>query len=344
MLFGDGQKMMLFSTHPPLTERIRRVDPGFQPEDLDRLAASIQREQERAREKASREQGPADAPGAGVFDAGNIVDQIGKPDWNRMLMAAAIAASIPDNIATAAHSTEWAPEVLFYTLMDADAEIRERQLLVVARKMGADSEQQVRSLIQSAGLATPEQRLPLLEVAFPALKRRPPDFVARVLDAVKALVETDGRVDVFEYLLARVIRMHLWDSHNPSQVKVSGSKTLKNLQQEAVQVLAVLARHGSPDLDSAWPAFRAGMVELGLGENSELPGGNDWVRVLDQALPQLDRLRSGDKEKLVNAMLKVVLHDDNVVPSELELLRVTCDLIHVPLPLLTVPQQISPQS
>jgi hypothetical protein len=123
-------------------------------------------------------------------------------------MAAAIAASIPDNIARAAHSTEWAPEVLFYALLDANIEIRERQLLLVARKMGPDSELQVRSLFQSAGLAPPEQRLPLLEVAFPALKRRPPDFVTRVLDTVKALVEADGRIDVFEYLLARVITMH----------------------------------------------------------------------------------------------------------------------------------------
>ena len=134
--------------------------------------------------------------------------------------------------------------------MDADEEIRERQLLVVAQKMGTDSEVQVRSLIQSAGLASAEQRLPLLEVAFPALKRRPPDFITRVLDAVKALVEADGRIDVFEYLLARVITMYLWESHNPHRVRVSGNKTLAACRQEALQVLGVLAQHGSPDTKS----------------------------------------------------------------------------------------------
>jgi Zn-dependent protease with chaperone function len=344
MLFGDGQKMMLFSTHPPLQERIRRVDPGFRPEDLDRLAARIQREHEHARERALRDQEMASESPAGVFDAGKIVDQIGKPDWNRMLMAAAIAASIPDNIARAAHSTEWAPEVLFYALMDADAEIRERQLLVVARKMGADSELQVRSLIQSAGLALPEQRLPLLEVAFPALKRRPPDFVTRVLDTVKALVEADGRVDVFEYLLARVITMHLWESHNPNQVRIAGKKTLKSLEQEARQVLGILAQHGHPDQASAFTAYRAGMAELGLGAEDRLPGEIEWVKALDEALPRLDRLKPGEKEKLVGAMLAVALHDEQLAPSELELLRVICDLVHVPLPLLTSPRQTSPQS
>jgi Zn-dependent protease with chaperone function len=344
MLFGDGQKMMLFSTHPPLKERIRRVDPGFRPEDLDQLAARIQRELEHAREKALREREKADESPGGVFDAGQIMGQIGNPDWDRMLMAAAIAASIPDNIARAAHSTEWAPEVLFYALLDANIEIRERQLLLVARKMGPDSELQVRSLIQSAGLALPEQRLPLLEVAFPALKRRPPDFVTRVLDTVKALVEADGRIDVFEYLLARVITMHLWESQNPNQVKIAGNKTLKPLEQEARRVLHVLAQHGNPDQASASSAYLAGMAELGLDADDRLPGEKDWVEALDEALPRLDRLKPGEKEKLVGAMLSVALHDEQLAPSELELLRVICDLIHVPLPLLTAPRRTSQQS
>lgn len=344
MLFGDGQKMMLFSTHPPLQERIRRVDPGFQPEDLDRLAARIRREHEQAREQAGRERERSDERPSGVFDARQIVDQIGRPDWDRLLMAAAIAASIPDNIAKAAHSTEWAPEVLFYALMDADAEIREHQLLAVARKMGAESELQVRSLIQSAGLALPEQRLPLLELAFPALKRRPPDFVTRVLETVKALVEADGRVDVFEYLLARVIKKHLWESYNPERVRISGNKTLRSLERDVLRVLDVLAQHGNPDEASAIAAYRAGIAALGLDPGDRSPGEIDWVGALDETLPRVDGLQPAGKEKLVGAMLGVVLHDDRLVPSELELLRVICDLIHVPLPLITAPRHTSPRS
>jgi hypothetical protein len=36
----------------------------------------------------------------------------------------------------------------------------------------------------------------------------------------------------------------------------------------------------------------------------------------------------------VDALAAVILHDGRMSPTELELLRVTCDLIHVPLPLL----------
>jgi Zn-dependent protease with chaperone function len=344
MLFGDGRKMMMFSTHPAINDRISRVEPNFQPEELERLAAKIQRDQLRAREDAKREVTEASGPKPGMFDAGGIIDQIGKPDWDRMLMAAAIAATIPENIAQAAHSTEWAPEVLFYTLLDADQEIREQQLLAVAQKMGADSEAQVRSLVQAGGLATPEQRLPLLEVSFPALKRRPADFVTRVLDTVKALIDADGRIDVFEYLLARVITMYLWESHNPHQVRLSGHKTLSGCRAAALLVLAVLARHGNQDPESVSAAFGAGLTGLGLDSETQIPDSGDWVSGLDSALPKLDRLKSAEKEKLVAAMTEVVLHDGRLDATELELLRVTCDLIHVPLPLLTAPPQTSLQS
>ena len=128
--------------------------------------------------------------------------------------------------------------------------------------MGADSELQVRSLIKADGLVSAEQRLPLLEVAFPALKRRPPDFVAQVLDTVKALIEADGRVDVFEYLLARVISMHLWESHNPHRVRVAGNKMISSCREDALGVLAILARHGQQEPGQAKAAFVAGLEML----------------------------------------------------------------------------------
>jgi Zn-dependent protease with chaperone function len=51
MLFGDGVGYSrLFATHPPLMDRIQRLDPGFQPEQLQELAVQWQR-----RRKAQQE-------------------------------------------------------------------------------------------------------------------------------------------------------------------------------------------------------------------------------------------------------------------------------------------------
>jgi Zn-dependent protease with chaperone function len=335
MLFGDGRKMSFFSTHPPLEDRIKKIDPGFQPEELDRLAAKIARDRITAEKARERKAGQEEKPQRGMFDVDNIIKQIGNPDWDRLLMAAAIAASIPDDVNRAAHSPEWAPEVLFYTLLDPNAQVRDQQLLIIAQLMGSDSESRTRSLLEAGGMPGPEQRLPLLEVAFPALKRHPPDLLKKVLETVEALSHVDGRIDVFEYLLARIIDQHLREIYNPHAVRVSGSKSLRSCRTEALQITAVLAAHGHEGGDAAQSAFTAGLEVLGVDAETTMPRLESWTEVLDRALPKLDRLKSAEKEKLVRALITVVLHDGLLAPAELELLRVTCDLIHVPLPMLS---------
>jgi len=335
MLFGAGESMSMFSTHPPMNERIQRIDSSFKPEDLVQLAKNLQRKKQVEAEQAAKEQKGAKQRASGMFDANNLVDQIGNPDFSRVLMAAALAASIPDEISKAAHSNQWATEVLFYCLIDRDIEIRERQLLAVATNMGSDSEIRVRGLLDAAPELGREQRLPLLEISIPELKRRPPDYVERVLSTVKAMSEADGQTDVFEYLLAKIITQHLWESANPQSVKLSGKKPLKPAMGKALDVIAVLALHGNESNEDAVKAFRAGSDLLESGNKPAMPLIDDWTETLDNALPVLDRLRPSEKGKLVQALIATVMADNRVAVAEMELLRVVCAIIHVPLPMIT---------
>jgi uncharacterized tellurite resistance protein B-like protein len=68
------------------------------------------------------------------------------------------------------------------------------------------------------------------------------------------------------------------------------------------------------------------------------------MRTLDSGLPRLDALKPGEKEKLIGAMIAVTLHDGRLDATEMELLRVSSDLIHVPLPLITAAPQTFQQS
>ena len=337
MLFGNGEQVRMFSTHPPLNERIGRIDKSFKPDDLVLLAKKIQRQGQAEAEQAAKQQEKSKPKpgGAGMFDADNLIDQIGHPDFSKILMAAALAASIPDEISQAAHSNQWATEVLFYCLMDRDEEIREQQLLFVAQNMGSDSEARVRGLLSAAPELAREQRLPLLEIAIPELKRRPPDHVNKVLTTVKLLNEADGQTDVFEYLMAKIIAQHLWESINPQQVKLSGKGSLNNVVDKALEVIAVLALHGNESKATVESAYRAGSAVLVSDTNVPIPDIEDWCEVMDRALPALDQLKPPDKEKLVKSLIATVMADNKIAVTELELLRVVCSVIHVPLPMIT---------
>ena len=64
-------------------------------------------------------------------------------------------------------------------------------------------------------------------------------------------------------------------------------------------------------------------------------GPAQWSTVLDQDLQLLDQLAPREKQTLLAALVSTVMKDGKAVFAELELLRVTCDLLHVPLPMVS---------
>jgi Zn-dependent protease with chaperone function len=334
MLFGAGQKMNLFATHPPLMQRIQRIDPRFDSEQLLVLADRIRRADERRARSADAESKRAKRASGQGFDAGNIMQEIGNPGWDRLVLAAAVVAALPAAAARAARSPEWANELLLMCLMSQDDDMRERQLLEIAQILGAESEARVRSLLEASAGLQAEQRLPLLELALPTVKQNAPDTQAQLLQAVDKAIQADGTVDVFEYLVARLIRQYLWEAANPRRAARPGRKRLESVAEEAASVLAILALHGHADPVAAEQAFGAGMAQLGHapGQPPTMPG--DWVSALDRALGKLDGLNPAGRQRLVEAMIETATADKVVAAEELELMRATCAALHVPVPML----------
>ena len=339
MLFAKGLASQLFSTHPPLVKRIQAIEPGFDPGEFTAIAEQMQRHSQ-ARQAATEDSAPpvhgsTRGPGGLPLDPDQLIEQMGQPGLGQILTAALLAAAIPKPLERAAHSGEWAPELVCYLLMDPDPGIREAQLLLVARVLGAESEGQVRTLLAIEPELAPELRIPLLEISFPALRRRPEEELQALLALLDGLIHADERVDVFEYSLARLLTRQLEDARYPSRVQAGGRLGLGDVLHEARDLLALLAHHGHPqDPEAARRALVAGLRVLHLEEEKTAPVGADWPERLDNALARLDELRLPDKEQMLSALATTVHHDDQVVTAEQELLRTICATLHMPLPLL----------
>ncbi|MEW8029738.1 MAG: M48 family metallopeptidase [Candidatus Thiodiazotropha sp.] len=332
MLFGQGMRTTLFATHPPIVERIQRIEPGFREQELGEIAKRMLR---RSRREAEREADASQATAKRApFDPRTIIEGIGRPGWEQIVAAAALAATLPESLVSAARSTEWAPELLLCILLDKEESIRDPQLFAIARRLGAESEKQVRYLMTSAMPIQPEQRLPLLEIAFPALKRRPVEFIHRLLDTVTEIVHLDGKIEVFEFLLAKVISLHLTDAINPAQSHIGGNRTLVDQAQAVRDVIAILADHGHKESELINRSYENGINSIGL-EHLPIQWPTDWVKTLDRALHQLDDLKNKEKERLITALMETILTDTHVTTEELELLRVIGSALHIPIPLLS---------
>lgn len=335
MLFAAGLKQRLLATHPPLVERIRAIEPGFDPGDLDVMRAL------RTMEPRERTPAMATTVAAGVsamrgpLDAEHVIQGIGQPDPRRIQLAADLRASIPEPLARAARSTEWVIEVVCYLLVDPEPAIRDAQLMMVVETLGGERERQLGTLLATVPSLAPELRIPLLEIAFPTLRRRPTSELERLLDLVERLIHADGRVAVFEYALARMLRQQVSDSLAPAATRHAGHARLHEREPEVRDLLVILALHGSPDPGRARAAFAAGLAALGIKPSEQTPiRARDWPERLDRALDRLDALRLVEKERLVRALLATIQRD-GVRQTELELLRVIAAALHVPMPILT---------
>ena len=337
MLFARGLASSLLSTHPPLVKRIQAIEPGFDPAEFAVIAARMQRHAQArlaATEESTTASREARGPGNLPLDPERIIEQMGQPGLEQILGAALLVAAIPEPLERAAHSGEWAPELVCYLLMDPDQEIRERQLLLVARRLGAENEAQVRNLLGIEPRLAAELRIPLLEISFPALRRRPPAELEALLALVEEIIHADGRVDVFEYSLARLLARQLEDARHPERARPSGRRGLGDRLEAARDLLAILAHHGHPgDPAATRAALAAGLHLMNLEAQEPPTVDQDWPARLDGALAGLDELRLPDKELLLRALLTTVQHDGQAVIAEQELLRAIAATLHMPLPL-----------
>ena len=342
MLFGEGDRPMmfsskLFSTHPPIMNRIQRIEPHFNDNELLEFGKKMAKldhvkheqvalaEEEKEKKQAKQNRRP--------FEIERVLNDIGNPQLEQVIAAAILAESLPDALQQAARSVEWAPEVVLFSLLDSLPKYREQQLLVVAENMGEHSEKKLQHLISSCKKLTIEHRLPLLEIVFPELKRRPIAELEKISDTIQKMIQATEHIEPFEYLLTKVITLHIENAKYPNKAIIVGDGRLQSAMDEAVAVLSVLAKHGHADLPTAQQAFDRGMQSLGIaGQNIRFT--NDWVQQIDLALVKLNKLRADDKRKLIVAMSETVMHDGKLSVGEHELLRALCAALHVPLPLL----------
>lgn len=338
MLFAKGFAGRLFATHPPLLKRIQVIEPGFDPVEFKAIRERMQRHSQAklAAEEAAAAEKPAGrrGPGGLPLDADRFIEQIGQPGLGQVLAAGLLAAAIPRPLERAAHSGEWAPEVVCYLLMDRDPGIRERQLRMVAEALGSESESQVRTLLGIEPALDAELRIPLLEIAFPALRRRPEAELTALMALVERLIHADGRVDAFEYALGRLLSRQLDDALHPPRAHTAGRRRLHECAAEIHDLLAILAHHGHrQDPAAARAALVAGLRTLEIEPRDAAAPGADWPARLDAALARLDALRLEDKQRLLRAMVVTITHGGETVPAEVELLRAVCASLHLPLPL-----------
>ena len=336
----------LLATHPPLAARIRALDPqfdgqypkvrpvGVDPEDLEGPSPG------RVPPIAAlpRLPGFPQVPVPVLGFADEAAARVGHIDPEEIGHAQALYAGIPEALRVAAQEPFSARALIYALLLDPRADVRALQLAQV--KAGAtppDFAEAVR--LAAAVQALPDSlRLPLVDLAMPALRQMSPLQHQAFRAQVEALVNADQRLSLFEYTLRCVLHRHLDAQFLPRRPTGPVHSSAQKLASPMAKVLSLLAWEGQPEPEQAARAFDTGMRSYVGGEHTYrlLPREECSLAEFDAALQTLNQSIPAIKRRIVVACAACIRADLEVTVREVELLRAICDTLDCPLPSLVV--------
>jgi Zn-dependent protease with chaperone function len=360
LFFANGLRSSFFgfATHPPLPERIRALDPTFDGNFPTVLTEAID----------SADLSPPPPPGAKpppfpgvqppplpgaqppplpvlpiamaaftppVVAQHAIVADIGQPTAEHLRYAAELQQSLSPALRTAAHDPFGASALVCAFLLDREPAAREKQLEELGRATSeAMREETLRIWPEVQGLP-PQARMPLVDIALPALRSLSPQQFEHFRAAVKMLVASDNKIDLFEYMLQKMVMRHLETRFFPKGRSVTQFYDLRPLAHDCGVLLSATAYAGHEDSAQARAAFASGAEMLSRVARTEipwLPPDQCELSHLDSALERFSQAVPQIKKNVLNASAQTVAADGVIRPREAELLRAFADALDCPVP------------
>ena len=338
MYFGQGVanalgKMM--ATHPPLQDRILRIEPSWKGEFPKVSPVSASSEEALVSSfSAPQSPGTQDTEIETAQTETSVIDSIGQPTAEHVEQAKQILGGIPDSLKEAAHDSFSARALIYGLLVVRDKNTQNHQLTLLKDKSHPVVYRQLLGLKADLEKLSIQWRLPLLELSIPALKSLSPTQYQLFKRNLIILIRADKKVDLFEWSLFRIIVHNIEDRANTGQ-----NKKLKDLAYPCQLLLSTLAHSGHTDSHQTQIAFDAAMKELPFNLPA-LPGSAIKIAELDKAIIALNQLNPLQKPMLLKAMAQCVIEDGVVKAGEAELFRAIADSLDCPVPPLLPKQNL----
>ena len=338
MFFGAGLKAGFFNwyaTHPPIDQRIRRIDPAWHPELADKprvVPTAIP-------EAAGFAAGPVEVEAA--VSRPSALKPIGQPSPAHLAYAQKLIASLPDALHAAAQEPYGARALVYGLLLCPDLGVRKNQLDRLARHSDHGVYQETQRLMSSLEQLMVEARLPLIDLAIPALRLLTAEQYSAFRENVEVLVQADQRVSLFEWTLQRIILRHLDPQYRYGKPRKAKYKEFAPVKREIELLIGSLAYLGHPRAVEAQQAYYQAVQSLGFVPGKIPDPQLLGFGLLDGALDKLDALLPLKKREFLQACEFCVWHNNEVNREEGEMVRAISDALGCPMPPL-LPGQTRP--
>lgn len=331
MYFGQGVKSFftLMATHPPLEDRIKRIEPNWNGEfaQATYIRSKTSNEETGAMGFSTGATNVNDAIASNAIDIDATLNQIAQPTQPQVAYARKRIAEIPALLKEAAQEPFSARGLVFGLLLDRNHELRNRQLVLLSEQLPAADINGLNEIITTAADIDASLRLPLIELCLSSLKQLSADQQQVFIQCLNVLISADSKVSLMEWAIYRIV-LHNTLIHN----KHVRNRNLQDLQTECQLLLSLLAYAGARSEADASVAFAQAQTILSFSTITLLPRTSIKLADADKALEQLNLTKPLQKPQLLKALSQCILHDGEVTITEAELFRAIADSLDCPIP------------
>jgi Zn-dependent protease with chaperone function len=345
MLFGSGVSsfMQAFSTHPPLPERIARLDATFKADAADAYANTGTGSSNNlvSQMAGGTTQASASASAAGTrpappaarsnVTASQVVQQIGWLDQEHIDHAHELINSLPTELVEAAHHPFSAVALGYGLLISSDVGVRKQQLEALAANENGPIVSETQRVLGALAGIDARSRVPLLEMALPALRQIAPTQYQAFRHNVRVLSEADRQIDLFEFALEKILVRYLEPTFVGARETPVRYSRIEQVRQECNVLLSAIAYMSHEEDREVQRAYASSIAVFG-GQMKQLPLNECGLGVVDAAMNRLAESTPDIKRQLVMACAESVTADGVIRAEEAELLRAVCATLDVPCP------------
>ena len=317
--FAGSGFSSLMATHPPLDKRIKAIDPQWNGEMLQGMADSV---------RVEEFSGSIGFSGSLEQTASRVsVDSLGESVRLNSHVGAAIREDLRVGKVTT-FSKQEAKTLLLGLLVAADHDGRETAKRILGEN-GLDSETVTQVIVWSEELEgyDSSKKLALVDLSLSWLRKMSPPEAQDFVKASQALIEVDGEVNLFEFLLQKVIERHVLVGLGLKPVPRMRHPKIEYLERELADLLGVFAA-----LAGGGTAIEMAAAEYREHTGRELPRSTAGLAEVSDALVEMDAATPLVKQQILRLCGLVVTDDGVVADQEMELLRATAEAIGAPIP------------
>lgn len=327
MFFSSGGLFNFgLATHPPLPVRIKAIqqswDGKFQDSEI-RPVASERRESGQKTERKS----PLDIlPGVSMMASGSGLGSVGR---RQVSSGEQLVGGLSDEWKKAAADREEAQALIFGLLLAQDDQLRKGEIEYLEKSAGPAAKELALEWNEKVRDLHSARKIALIDLSLPALRGLSEQEYRRFLEITRWLIVSDSRVDLFEFMIQRVIERHLVSHYEGGGFARIKYKKFSKLAREANLLVSTVAELGAGSEEEAIAAYAAATEEW---EGNFERKGTTSLDDLSKSLDRFDRASPLVKKELLRACAKAAAADGDLANREAEMLRAIADAIGCPIP------------